>query len=115
MAKTKPADIQVKSIHQIGIAVRDVEKVAQDYWNVLGIGPWKIFTIQNNGERTYRGKPTSFEIKQALKDLGKLIEVETQRCPTPAFLMFDGGDHMEIEPQTTELLGRANRSSRMSN
>jgi len=49
-----------------------------------------------------------FEIEQALKDLGNLLDNETKRCPTPSFLVFDGGDHMEPEPQITELIRRAN-------
>jgi len=59
--------------------------------------------------RRWKEPDAPFDIKQALEDLGELIEIETQRCPTPAFLMFDGGDHMEIEPRTTELLRKANR------
>jgi alpha-mannosidase/mannosylglycerate hydrolase len=40
----------------------------------------------------------------------EVIEYEMRRCPTPAFLVFDGGDHMEIEPRTPEILKRVNAS-----
>ena len=91
----KAADIQVKSIHQIGITVRDVEKVARGYWNVLGIGPWKIFTIQNNGERTYHGKPTSFEIKQALCQVGPIDLALSQTLTAPTLSSDFMAEHGE--------------------
>jgi alpha-mannosidase len=49
-----------------------------------------------------------FNLDAAATGLAELIEFEKGRCPTPSFLLFDGGDHMEIEPRTTELLARMN-------
>jgi len=37
-----PARVKVTGINQIGIVVKDVEKTAENYWNILGIGPWEI-------------------------------------------------------------------------
>lgn len=51
----------------------------------------------------------AFEFEQAIKDFREYLDFETGRCPTDAFLVFDGGDHMEIEPRTTDLLAEANR------
>lgn len=50
-----------------------------------------------------------FDIETATKDFREYLDFETARCPTSAFLVFDGGDHMEIEPQTTTLLAEANK------
>ena len=52
---------------------------------------------------------TPFDLETAVKALSELVDTESQRCPTPSFLVFDGGDHLEIEPQTTELLERTNK------
>lgn len=46
------------------------------------------------------------ELENAVRDAMEVIEFEKQRCPTPSFLVFDGGDHLEIEPQTSEILRR---------
>ena len=49
------------------------------------------------------------EMEAALKAFRELVEFETQRCPTSSFLVFDGGDHLEIEPRSPEMLEQANR------
>jgi len=77
MAQTSSAEIRIQSLHQIGIVVKDVEKVAQNYWNILGIGPWTILTIRppHMYERTYHGKPAYFESKIGLAQVGP-VELE---------------------------------------
>ncbi len=45
-----------------------------------------------------------FDIDHALEGLARLVEQERKRCPTSSILLFDGSDHLEIEPRTTELL-----------
>ena len=47
------------------------------------------------------------ETETAVKAIRELVAHESERCPTPALLLFDGGDHMEIEPRTPELLKKA--------
>ncbi len=49
-----------------------------------------------------------FDMDTALEGLNGVIDLEKARCPTSSFLLFDGGDHLEIEPKTVELLQRAN-------
>lgn len=46
---------------------------------------------------------------QATERLAELVEFECQRMPTSAFLLFDGGDHLEIDTDTPELLEAANK------
>jgi len=75
MAQTNPADIKISSLHQIGIAVKDVEKTAQNYWNILGIGPWNIITLRypHIYDRTHRGKPKHHcAVKLALAKAGQI-------------------------------------------
>lgn len=50
-----------------------------------------------------------FDLETALKDFREYLDFETGRCPTDALLVFDGGDHMEIEPRTLELMSEANK------
>lgn len=48
------------------------------------------------------------DMDEAPKNAREVIEFEMKRCPTPSFLVFDGGDHMEIEPRSPEILKRVN-------
>ncbi|GAI83644.1 unnamed protein product, partial [marine sediment metagenome] len=43
MAQASPAKVKAKDITQVAIAVYDVRMVAENYWNILGIGPWEIY------------------------------------------------------------------------
>jgi alpha-mannosidase/mannosylglycerate hydrolase len=62
---------------------------------------------------TYVRKATipdeTFDLKKATEDLSKLIDQEIDYCPSPSLLLFDGADHMEIEPETNELINRVNK------
>jgi len=49
-----------------------------------------------------------FDLDTALAELLQMVHREKNRHSTPSFLLFDGSDHIEIEPQTVELLRRAN-------
>jgi hypothetical protein len=71
MAENK---LKVDSINQVAIMVNDAQKVAENYWKILGIGPWDIFTLEGDtvfGE-TYRGKPTYYGYKVGLCQCGGL-------------------------------------------
>lgn len=49
-------------------------------------------------------------VEETTERIRELVEFECNRVPTSAFLIFDGGDHLEIEPATVEILERANKS-----
>ena len=59
MAQASPAKVKVKNITQVAIAVYDVRMVAENYWNMLGIGPWDIYEWESPlvRDRKYYGKP----------------------------------------------------------
>jgi hypothetical protein len=62
MANTSPAKIKVPTLNQVALMVNDARKVAENYWNIFGIGPWDIFTLVSPtvfGE-TYLGKPADY-------------------------------------------------------
>lgn len=50
-----------------------------------------------------------FEMQKALDELLQMVDREKNRHATPSFLLFDGSDHIEVEPRTLELLRRANQ------
>lgn len=53
-----PAKIKVQSINQIAIVVWNLEQVAMNFWNILGIGPWEIYDWESPliYDRKYYGK-----------------------------------------------------------
>ncbi|MDP7415301.1 MAG: hypothetical protein QF906_00380, partial [Dehalococcoidales bacterium] len=59
MTQPSPANVKVARINQIGMVVRDLEQVALDFWNLLGIGPWEIYDWEPPFiyDRKYHGKP----------------------------------------------------------
>lgn len=72
MAQEKSARVKVKEINQIAIVVKDVQTVAENYWNILGIGPWDIYAWEAPlvYDRTYHGKPSWAREKIALAQVG---------------------------------------------
>jgi methylmalonyl-CoA/ethylmalonyl-CoA epimerase len=59
-------------ISQIGIVVRDLDAAVARYWSDLGIGPWRIFTIDpaNTPGMTLRGRPVEHAFRAALAMVG---------------------------------------------
>ena len=51
-----PAKVKVKAFGQVGLVVKDVQLVAENYWNILGIGPWNIYSLEFY-DHIYHGKP----------------------------------------------------------
>lgn len=53
-----PSKIKIKGIDQLAIAVENLELVAENYWNIMGIGPWSIFDWEEPlvYDRKYRGE-----------------------------------------------------------
>jgi len=72
MVQTSPAKIKVKDITQVDLVVKDVQKTAENYWNILGIGPWDIYALHTPmlSEVTYHGKPTQFSMKLGVATVG---------------------------------------------
>ena len=77
MTLTSPAKVKVKEISQIAIVVEDLRMVAENYWNILGIGPWDIYDWEfpRVYDRTYHGKKTWSREKIALTRVGG-VELE---------------------------------------
>ena len=74
MKTASPARVKCQAINQVAIVVKDLEEVAQNYWNILGIGPWKIFDWEAPlvYDRTYHGKPVCTRERIALTQVGNV-------------------------------------------
>ena len=72
MAQESPAKVKCKGINQIAIVVENLELVAKNYWDILGIGPWAIFDWEAPlvYDRKYHGKAAWAREKIALVQVG---------------------------------------------
>ena len=72
MAKQSPAKVKCKGINQIAIVVEDLELVAKNYWEIMGIGPWAIFDWEAPlvYDRKYQGKAAWARERIALVQVG---------------------------------------------
>ncbi len=72
MAKISPAKVKVTGINQVAIVVKDLQKVMENYWNILGIGPWEVFDWEAPlvYDRKYHSKTVWARDKIALAQVG---------------------------------------------
>ncbi|MFC1931089.1 VOC family protein [Chloroflexota bacterium] len=74
MSKNSPAKVKAKSITQIGLVVKDLQKAVENYWNILGIGPWNVYAWEAPSvyDRKYHGKPSQAREKIATAKVGAI-------------------------------------------
>ena len=72
MAQLSPAKAKVNGINQVCIVVKDAQLAAENYWNILGIGPWDIYAWEAPlvYDYKYYGKPAWARTKMALAQVG---------------------------------------------
>jgi len=72
MPQVSPAKIKVPHLHQVSLVVKDLQQTMENYWNILGIGPWDIFDMRPPmySNLTYHGKPGQFTAKAGLAQVG---------------------------------------------
>jgi len=77
--------LNIKKIDQVGFVVKDVEKTAEYYWTVLGIGPWSFFELGPGNKTTYHGEPCELLVKIAVAQVGPLMLelIQPVSGPTP--------------------------------
>jgi len=75
MTQTSPAKVKVTGISQVALVVNDLQAVVENYWNILGIGPWDIYAWETPlvYARTYHGKPAWAREKIALAQVGAVV------------------------------------------
>ena len=61
-------------VGQLALVVPDVDASIEAYWSLLGIGPWKLYTVggPHLTNVTYRGEPAHFKIRYGLALSGDL-------------------------------------------
>ncbi|MFC2024442.1 VOC family protein [Chloroflexota bacterium] len=66
--------INVPSLHQIGIATKDIKDTAQNYCKILGIGPWTIVDAvpPDLHDHFYHGRKADFEFGAAFAEVGEI-------------------------------------------
>ena len=71
MSTEKPT-VTVRKTLQVCVVVRDIQKAMENFWGVLGIGPWSLYTFQPPGltDTTLRGKAQHYSMKLAITYMG---------------------------------------------
>jgi methylmalonyl-CoA/ethylmalonyl-CoA epimerase len=67
---------KVKEIVQIGVVVEDIQEAMEQYWDILGLGPWRIHTYgpeTGMTRMTIRGKPQPYRMKLAIAYAGNTM------------------------------------------
>ena len=72
MAQVSPAKVKVKGINQVALVVKDIQATVENYWNILGSGPWTIYPWEAPlvYDRKYHGKPARGREKLAMVRVG---------------------------------------------
>jgi len=63
-----------KGIVQVALIVEDLDRAVENYWELLGVGPWHIYTYGKPlvKEMSYRGQPGEHKMRVALSYIGAL-------------------------------------------
>jgi len=89
MADSEPRKLKLEKVDQIGIVVKDCEKVAENWERMFGIGPWTFIT---NTREDAEGNP--LEVKLGFAYMGdlelELIEVVKGKTLHSEFLAEHG-------------------------
>jgi methylmalonyl-CoA/ethylmalonyl-CoA epimerase len=67
---------KVKEIVQIGVVVEDIQKEMKRYWDILGLGPWRIHTYgpqTGMTNMTVHGRPQPYSMKLAIAYVGNTM------------------------------------------
>ena len=66
--------VNIKQVLQICVVVRDLQKSMELYWDVFGIGPWRILTFKPPAmtNTKIRGKPVQYSMKLGLARIGNI-------------------------------------------
>ena len=69
------AEKPIKRIDQVCLVVRDLQKTMEHYWTDLGIGPWKIYLLEEPllREMTIKGKPAKYRMHVAICEMENIF------------------------------------------
>jgi methylmalonyl-CoA/ethylmalonyl-CoA epimerase len=63
-----------KGLDQVALVVDDLDQAVRNYWDLLGIGPWRIFTFGRPAvkQMRYHGQPAEFRFRTAFGQVGSM-------------------------------------------
>lgn len=69
---TKEPAVKVKQLLQVCVLVNDLQKAMERYWNLFGIGPWRIYTFAPPflTKTSLRGSERPYSMKLAVTQIG---------------------------------------------
>lgn len=72
MAQVTSAKVKIEGISRVALVVGNVQKTVENYWDILGIGPWDIHDMRPPmlTNLIYHSKPAKFGMKVAIAKLG---------------------------------------------
>jgi methylmalonyl-CoA/ethylmalonyl-CoA epimerase len=67
--------VRFPEISQVAVVVRDMKSTIENYWKMLGLGPWSIYTFAPPAltEMTVHGKPVNYSMRLAETTVGGVI------------------------------------------
>jgi methylmalonyl-CoA/ethylmalonyl-CoA epimerase len=59
-------------VFQVCVVVNDLQKTIEEYWNIFGLGPWRIWDYDPTvvADMTYHGEPQDYAMTIALAQAG---------------------------------------------
>ena len=71
MSAAEPT-VPVRKTHQVCLVVKDIQRTMENFWDILGIGPWSVYSYEPPGltNMTLRGKPQDYSMKLAIAYVG---------------------------------------------
>jgi len=102
--------VQFDKLSQVALVVKDVQTSARNYWDQLGVGPWKIWDLgpQCMTEMTLRGKPARYSFRVAVTYVGDVAFELVQPIEGESIFkeFFDehgeGLHHLKYSPKNPE-------------
>ena len=91
-------------IRQVALVVRDLDAAVRHWWDVLGVGPWTVYTLAPPRLRdcVYRGEPADFSLRHALGWSGEVQIELVQPLAGPSIF----ADHLARHGEGLQHLGR---------
>ena len=65
----------IRSVDQVAVVVRDLDRAMERYANEFGIGPWSVYTFSPDWIQgmTFHGREQPYSMKLALADVGGMM------------------------------------------
>jgi hypothetical protein len=117
--KVKAEKSVLTEVVQVGVVVKDLQKAMEQYWEILGIGPWRVLNFEppNLSNTMFRGKPTPYSMKLGIARVGSVdLELIQPIAGPSTYHEFmekrgEGIHHVAVIPaldydSTVDLLGK---------